>query len=196
MAIKLFSAITVPARNFFSTILGNKLGVAKFATLYDLNNIVRTINQLVNYRPWDVIFTPPTPGTSTLVRQTMLAGECNKNCSADCVLCGCSPGSCNDENTTAIDLIMTNTGVGTYTLVANLGKGPTYDYTNLKGVGIFLGALKSPSHAVGIDEVVPPVPGHKTWNITTTDGGVATAGIIEGTVMQFRFYGAVFNVFD
>lgn len=194
MAIKLFSAITVPARNFFSSIINARTGVAKFATLYDLNTLANAVNQLVNYRPWDVVFTTPSSG-SILTRSTMLAGECNRNCSSDCTLCGCYP-TCSNENTAAIDLIMTNTGVGAYTLVATLGKGPTYDYTNLKGVGIFLGALKLPTQAVGITEVLPPVPGHRTWHILTTNAGAPATDVIEGVVMQFRFYGAQYNVFD
>jgi hypothetical protein len=193
MAIKLFSAITVPARNFFSSIINARTGVAKFATLYDLNTLAQSINQLVNYRPWDVKFT--NSGVPILNRVTMLAGECNRNCSSDCTLCGCYP-TCSNETTTAIDLIMTNTGAGTYTLVANLGKSDTYDYTNLKGVGIFPSALKLPTHAIGISEVLPAVPGHITWNIITTEAGVPANNIIEDVILQFRFYGAIYNVFD
>jgi hypothetical protein len=63
-------------------------------------------------------------------------------------------------------------------------------------VGIFPSALKLPTHAIGISEVLPAVPGHITWNIITTEAGVPANNIIEDVILQFRFYGAIYNVFD
>lgn len=187
MGMNLFTALTPSFFNF-----RRQTGDNKLATLNQVNQVINTMNQLVNYRPYDIQFTGSTSGVPLLAKSVMLAGECNRNCSAICSACHCAP-ACNDENTAAFDAIMEKTGVGTYTLTLTYAPGAGYD--NIKGVGIFPSALPEPTHAIGISEVLPPTPGHRIFTVKTTDAGVLADSIIDNVILQLRIYGANYQVF-
>lgn len=187
MGMNLFTALTPSFFNF-----RRQTGDNKLATLNQVNQVISTMNQLVNYRPYDIKFTGSTSGVPLLAKSVMLAGECNRNCSAICSACHCAP-ACNDENTAIFDAVMEKTGVGLYTLT--ITHDPNAGYANLKGIGIFPSALAEPIHAIGISQVMPGSADHTVFNVKTTELGVPADGIIDNVILQIRAYGANYQVF-
>ncbi len=135
------------------------------------------VDNLVFYRPYDVLLNQSGTGAPTETR--MMAGDCTKNCSSDCVACGCT--NCNDADTTNFNTVWTRSSAGHYVLTLTLGP----DYAGYRGLALFFTPVSDPGYSLTIVKISETVYNVNTYS---TGAGAYVDGIIDGMYLSIRVY--------
>lgn len=179
----MISNILASTRNLvrFSFLKPN-IGDNALATIKDLNQVIKSINTQMYYRPYHLFYTQS--GANDPVQTTVMVGsdsDCNSNCTTAADDCACP--NFLTEKSGALIVQSKRTAVGVYELLLN---STNTDVTNNRGVSVMIEPLANIAHEVRIDK--SQLVASNIIIIRTYNAGVLADGILTDTAVHFNFY--------